>query len=96
MVDRPRSKARTSLSRTAPETVLVRLHSCSCYSHFANINALLVKGQGLSMLELSLTLATLFRRYDLHIEEGFKMEYLPSFTLRAKNGLPIRIVRRLS
>lgn len=46
------------------------------------------------MLEMTLTLATLFRRYTLNLEHGFEMEYLPSFTLSPKNGLPIRVVRR--
>ncbi|KAJ5724796.1 cytochrome P450 46A1 [Penicillium malachiteum] len=53
-------------------------------------------GQGLSMLVMRLTLATLFRRYDLILEPGFEMEYLPSFTLRPKRGLPVKIVRRKS
>jgi hypothetical protein len=43
---------------------------------------------------MTITLATLFRRYDLQIESGFEMEFLPSFTLRPKNGLPIRVSRR--
>lgn len=46
------------------------------------------------MLEMPLTMATLLRRYDLTLEPGFEMEYLPSFTLRPKNGLPIRVSRR--
>ncbi|KAI3324061.1 cytochrome P450 46A1 [Xylariaceae sp. AK1471] len=53
-------------------------------------------GQGLAMLEMTLTLATLFRRYDLSLEPGFQMEYLPSFTLKPKNGLPVRVSRRES
>jgi cytochrome P450 len=48
------------------------------------------------MFEMALTLATLFQRYDLSAEPGFTMEYLPSFTLRPKNGLPIRVARRSS
>lgn len=51
-------------------------------------------GQGLAMLEMTLTLATVFRRYDLSLEPGFKMEYLSSFTLKPKTGLPIRVARR--
>ncbi|KAI0864078.1 cytochrome P450 46A1 [Xylaria cubensis] len=51
-------------------------------------------GQGLAMLEMTLTLATLFRRYDITPEPGFEMEYLPSFTLKPKNGFPIRVTRR--
>jgi len=51
-------------------------------------------GQGLAMLEMTLTLAALFRRYDITLEPGFQMEYLPSFTLKPKNGLPIRLTRR--
>ena len=51
-------------------------------------------GQGLAMLEISLTLATLYRRYDLALETGFQMEFLPSFTLCAKNGLRVRVTRR--
>ncbi|KAJ5721212.1 uncharacterized protein N7483_009146 [Penicillium malachiteum] len=53
-------------------------------------------GQGLSTLVMTLTLATLFRQFDLTLESGFEMEYLPSFTLRPKNGLPVRAVRRRS
>jgi cholesterol 24-hydroxylase len=48
------------------------------------------------MLEMTLALATLFRRYNVNLEPDFKMEYLPSFTLRPKNGVPIRVVRRSS
>lgn len=51
-------------------------------------------GQGLAMLEISLTLATLYRRYELTLENGFQMEFLPSFTLCAKNGLRVRVTRR--
>ena len=43
---------------------------------------------------MTLALATLFRRYDLSLEPGFEMKFLPSFTLRPKNGLPIRVNRR--
>lgn len=46
------------------------------------------------MFEMTLTLATIFRRYELTLEPGFKMEYLPSFTLKPKHGLPIRVTRR--
>lgn len=48
------------------------------------------------MLEMPLVIATVLRRYDLSIEPGFKLEILPSFTLRPKNGLPIRVSRRSS
>lgn len=48
------------------------------------------------MLEMPLAIATVIRRYDLSLEPGFKMELLPSFTLRPKNGLPIRLSRRNS
>ncbi|KAI0430740.1 cytochrome P450 46A1 [Xylaria sp. FL1042] len=51
-------------------------------------------GQGLAMLEMTLTLATLLRRYDITPEPGFELEYLPSFTLKPKNGFPIRVTRR--
>ncbi|EKG09696.1 Cytochrome P450 [Macrophomina phaseolina MS6] len=51
-------------------------------------------GQGLAMLQMSLALATLFRRYDLSLAPGFEMEFLPSFTLCAKNGLHVRVSRR--
>ena len=47
------------------------------------------------MLEIAMTLATLFRRYDLSLEEGFEMEFLPSFTLCPKNGLPVRARHRV-
>ena len=53
-------------------------------------------GQGLAMLEMTLTLATLFRRYDLQLDDGFELEYLPSFTLKPKNGLPVKVTRRQS
>lgn len=48
------------------------------------------------MLEMTLTLATLFRRYDLQLDDGFELEYLPSFTLKPKNGLPVKVTRRQS
>ncbi|EJD00090.1 cytochrome P450 46A1 [Fomitiporia mediterranea MF3/22] len=51
-------------------------------------------GEGLAMLEMSLTLATLFKRYDLEFQAGFSMEYLPSFTLCSKNGLPVKSQQR--
>ena len=46
------------------------------------------------MLEMTLTIATILRRYDLSLKPGFNMEILPSFTLRPKNGLPIYVTRR--
>lgn len=46
------------------------------------------------MLEMSLTLATLFRFYDLSFEEGFEMQFLPSFTMCAKNGLKVCVAKR--
>ncbi|KAL5531001.1 hypothetical protein ACEPAG_3877 [Sanghuangporus baumii] len=47
-------------------------------------------GEGLAMLEMSLNLVTLFKRYDLTLHERFNMEFLPSFTLFSKNGLPVK------
>ena len=41
------------------------------------------------MLEMSLTLATLFKRYDLSFQPGFEMVFQPSFTLCSRNGLPV-------
>ena len=41
------------------------------------------------MLEMRLTLATLFRRYDVQLKDGFEMEFLSAFTLCSKNGLPV-------
>ncbi|KIJ48126.1 hypothetical protein M422DRAFT_248306 [Sphaerobolus stellatus SS14] len=38
-------------------------------------------GEGLAILEMSLTLATLFKRYELTLEPGFEMIFQPSFTL---------------
>ncbi|OTB01256.1 hypothetical protein M426DRAFT_75321 [Hypoxylon sp. CI-4A] len=52
-------------------------------------------GKGLAMFEMTLTLATLFRRYDMRLEDNFELEYLPSFTLKPKNGLPVRLTRRV-
>ncbi|KZV76178.1 cytochrome P450 46A1 [Peniophora sp. CONT] len=46
-------------------------------------------GEGLAMLEMRLTLATLFRRYDVQLKDGFEMEFLAAFTLCSKNGLPV-------
>ena len=46
------------------------------------------------MLEMSLTLATLFRRYNLAFDDDFQMEFLPSFTLCAKNGLRVRVAKK--
>ena len=46
------------------------------------------------MLEMSLTLATLFRWYDVEFDKGFEMEFLPSFTMCAKNGLMLRVKER--
>lgn len=48
------------------------------------------------MFEMTITIATLFRRYNLSLKPGFEMEYLPSFTLRPKHGLPIYVTRRSS
>lgn len=64
-------------------------------SHLCS-NAPHLLGQDLAMLEMSLTIATLFRRYDLTLLPSFEMEYLPSFTLRPKHGLPVYIARRQS
>ncbi|KIP07170.1 hypothetical protein PHLGIDRAFT_118327 [Phlebiopsis gigantea 11061_1 CR5-6] len=46
-------------------------------------------GEGLAMLEMLLTLATLFKRYDLGFQPGFEMVFQPSFTLCSRNGLPV-------
>jgi cholesterol 24(S)-hydroxylase/benzoate 4-monooxygenase len=46
------------------------------------------------MLEVTLTMATWFRKFDLSLEDGFRMEYLPSFTLCPKNGLWVRAQQR--
>ncbi|KAF3761346.1 cytochrome P450 [Cryphonectria parasitica EP155] len=51
-------------------------------------------GQGLAMFEISLTLATLFRQFDLSLQDGFVMELDPAFTLCPKNGLPVFATRR--
>lgn len=48
------------------------------------------------MLEMTLTLATLFRQFEISLEPGFELEYLPSFTLKPKNGFPVRVTRRTS
>lgn len=76
---------------TAQETALVSIfprseNGVSC----ANIEV----GQGLAMLEMSLTIATLFRWYDLTFNDGFEMEFQPSFTMCAKNGLMLRITEK--
>ena len=41
------------------------------------------------MLEMLLTLSTLFKRYDLSFQPGFEMIFQPSFTLCSRNGLPV-------
>ena len=64
--------------------------SCQC------LTFLDLQGQGLAMLEMTLAVATVLRRYDLTIEPGFNLEILPSFTLRPKNGLRILVNRRTS
>ncbi|KAF4586249.1 hypothetical protein EYR38_010524 [Pleurotus pulmonarius] len=51
-------------------------------------------GEGLAMLEMTLTLATIFKRYDFSFKDGFSMEFLPSFTLCSKNGLPVKLRNR--
>lgn len=48
------------------------------------------------MFEISLTLATLFRQFDLSLPDGFEMEFDPAFTLCPKNGLPVFATRRTS
>lgn len=48
------------------------------------------------MLEMTLAIATVIRRYDLSLKPGFTMEILPSFTLRPKNGLPMCVSLRSS
>ncbi len=50
-------------------------------------------GQSLAMFEKTLTIATLFRRYDLSLKPGFRMQYLPSSTLRPEKGLMIYAAR---
>jgi hypothetical protein len=75
------------LHRQVTRTAAVQRGHCANERHLA--------GQGLAMLEMTLTLATVFRRYELTLEHGFTMEYLPGFTLRPKHGLPIRVARRV-
>lgn len=48
------------------------------------------------MLEMTLVLATVFRRYDMRLAPGFELEYLPSFTLKPKDGMWLKITRRTS
>lgn len=48
------------------------------------------------MLEMTLVLATVFRRYDMSLAPGFDLEYMPSFTLKPKAGLWLNITRRMS
>lgn len=47
------------------------------------------------MLEMSLTLATIFQRYDVEFEQGFEMEFLASFTLCSRNGLKVKVHKKL-
>jgi hypothetical protein len=47
----------------------------------------------LAILEMSLTLAALFRWYELSLQPRFELEYIPSFTLRPKNDLSVYITR---
>lgn len=50
---------------------------------------IVIIGEGLAMLEMLLTLSTLFKRYDLSFQPGFEMIFQPSFTLCSRNGLPV-------
>jgi hypothetical protein len=74
--DIQRSGAHTFLFPTAQGTVLVRCPVQFVLKYDSNI--FYAAGQGLAMFEMTLTLATLFLRYDLSLEPGFTMEYLPS------------------
>lgn len=61
---------------------------------FVNESTNICSGQELAILEITLTLATLFRRYDLQLDDGYQMDYLSSFTLCARDGLKIRVATR--
>ncbi len=51
-------------------------------------------GQGLAMLGMRITLATIRRLYVRRVVMWVEMEYLTSFTLKPKQGLPTYVTRR--
>jgi cytochrome P450 len=51
-------------------------------------------GNQFALMEASLVLATVLQRYRLDLVSGHKIVPEPLITLRPKNGVPMRIVRR--
>jgi cytochrome P450 len=52
-------------------------------------------GSHFAMMEAALVLATLVQRLDLEVPRSFELELAPVITLRAKDGLPVRVRRRV-
>jgi cytochrome P450 len=51
-------------------------------------------GNQFAMMEAVLILATVARRYRLALLPDYRLELLPSITLRPKHGLPMRVASR--
>jgi len=51
-------------------------------------------GNSFAMMESVLILATIARRYRLEAVPGSSVEVFPTITLRPRNGVPVRVVRR--
>jgi cytochrome P450 len=51
-------------------------------------------GNQFAMMETILVLCTIMQRYRLQLTPGFRLELLPSITLRPKHGLPMTVEAR--
>jgi cytochrome P450 len=51
-------------------------------------------GNSFATMELVLCLATITRRFRLEVAPDYELELVPTVTLRPKNGLGVRVVRR--
>ncbi len=52
-------------------------------------------GESFAWMELSLVIATLAQHWRFHVVPGFTPEPLPRITLRSKNGIKLRLERRM-
>lgn len=51
-------------------------------------------GNNFAMMEMQIILAQVCRQYDFSLPDDFKMELTPLITLRPKEGVPLRLVKR--
>ena len=51
-------------------------------------------GNNFAMMEMQIILAKLCAQFDFTIPENFELELVPLITLRPKEGVPLKLVKR--